>query len=387
MYSEIYKEANEMYDELVGWRRELHKMPETGLELPQTASFVMKKLREFDIPFETKVNGNCIMAYLGEGNKCLMLRADMDGLPMQEETGLPFASQNGRMHACGHDLHTTALLGAAKILKKHESELKGKIKLLFQPGEETFTGALAVTEENVLDNPKVDAAFGTHVASVCPVGVVMYGTTTNASVYGFKITITGKGTHGAMPQNGIDPINVGVHIYQGLQELIARECAPDKEATLTIGQFVSGTAGNVIPETAVLQGTLRTFCEETRKYLIKRIDEIVHSISEAFHAESKVEVLTDIPMVRCDEKRNERIAQAVQTMSKDLKVVSGLHTTGSEDFAVYSEKVPSSYFMIGAKADSGTVYPHHNPKVCFNEKALPIEAAVYACAALEWETV
>lgn len=387
MYSEIYSEANEMYDELIRWRRELHKIPETGLELPQTVSFVVKKLKEFDVPFERKVNGNCIVAYLGEGDKCLMLRADMDGLPIREETGLPFAAQNGRMHACGHDMHTTALLGAARILKRHEKELKGKIKLLFQPGEETFTGALAATAENVLNDPKVDAAFGTHVASICPVGVLMYGSTTNASVYGFKITITGKGTHGAMPQNGIDPINVGVHIYQGLQELIARECAPDKEATLTIGQFVSGTAGNVIPETAVLQGTLRTFSKETRTYLIQRIKEIVRSISEAFHAKSRVEVLTDIPMVSCDEKRNEQFAQAFQSMSKDLKVVPGLHTTGSEDFAVYSEKVPSPYFMIGAKVDSETVYPHHNPKVCFNEKALPIETAVYACAALNWGTI
>lgn len=385
MYSFLYNEANEMYDELVSWRRELHKYPEIGLELPGTAAFVKEKLKEFDIPFETKVNGNCVIGYLGTGERCLLLRADMDGLPIQEETQLPFASQNGNMHACGHDMHTTALLGAAKILKRHEKELKARIKLLFQPGEETFTGAQAAIDENILNSPKVDYAFATHVASVCPVGTIAYGTATNASVYGFKITVTGKGTHGAMPQLGIDPINVGVHIYQGLQELIARECSPNQEAALTIGQFSAGTANNVIPETAVLQGTLRTFDEETRTYLIKRIDEIVCNISSAFHAKSKIDVLGNIPMVRCDEERNEKLAQAFQTMSKDINLVSGLHTMGSEDFAVFSGMVPSSYFVIGAEADSETIYAHHNPKVCFNEKALPIEAAVYACAALDWE--
>lgn len=178
MYSSIYAESKEMYDELIEWRRELHKVPELGLELPKTVSFVKEKLTEWDIPFETKINGNCVIGYIGTGDKCLLLRADMDGLPMNEESQLSFASQNGNMHACGHDIHTTALLGAAKILKKHEKDLKGRIKLLFQPGEETFEGAKAVIAEGVLENPKVNAAFATHVASVIPVGTIAYGTMT-----------------------------------------------------------------------------------------------------------------------------------------------------------------------------------------------------------------
>ena len=385
MYTEIYKEAAAMYEELSSWRRELHKIPELGLNLPKTATFVKEKLQEFDIRYETKVDGNCVIAYLGEGDRCLLLRADMDGLPMKEELDVSFSSQNGNMHACGHDFHTTALLGAAKILKKHEKELKGTIKLLFQPGEETFTGARAAIKEQVLENPRVDAALGTHVASVCPVGVIGYGTVTNASVYGFKIILTGKGTHGAMPRNGIDPINAGVHVYLGLQELIARECAPGKEVTLTIGQFQSGTANNVIPETAVLQGTLRTFDDFLRQHFIQRIDEITKNIACAFHVEAKVETIMDIPSVYCDQERNERLARVYRSMNDELKVVPNLHTTGSEDFALISQRVPSSFFMVGAKAESDTIYEHHNPKVCFNEKALPVEAAVYACAALDWE--
>ncbi|QEK18627.1 M20 metallopeptidase family protein [[Clostridium] hylemonae] len=385
MYSSIYAESRKMYNELIKWRRELHKVPELGLELPKTVSFIEQKLTEWDIPFETKVNGNCVIGYIGTGDKCLLLRADMDGLPIREESQLPFASQNDNMHACGHDIHTVALLGAAKIIKKHEKELKGRIKLLFQPGEETFEGAKAVIAEGVLENPKVDAAFATHVASVIPVGTIVYGTMTGTSVFGFKITITGKGTHGAMPQNGIDPINVGVHIYQALQELIARECTPSKEVTLTIGQFNSGTANNIIPETAILQGSLRTFDSELKQYLITKIEEIVNNISNAFHAESKIDVLTDIPVLCCDEKRNMEIAKALSSMNTEFNIVSGLHTTGSDDFAVYASKVPSSYFIVGAKADSDNIYAHHNPNVCFNEQVLPIETAVYACVAMDWK--
>ncbi len=385
MYSEIYNEAKEIYNELVTWRRELHQMPELALELPKTVSFIKEKLTEFGVPFETKVDGNCIVGYLGEGERCLLLRADMDGLPIQEEIQLPFASHNGNMHACGHDMHTASLLGAAKLLKRHEKELKGKIKLFFQPAEETFAGAKSAVSEGMLENPKVDSAFATHVASVVPLGTVAYGTLAATSVFGFKITIKGKGTHGAMPQNGIDPINVGVHIYQGLQELIARECAPNKEVTLTIGQFNAGTVNNIIPETAVLQGTLRTFDNEVKKYFITRINEIVKNISAAFHTESEVEVLTDIPVLQCDEERNEKLAEAFRSMSEELKVISGLHTTASDDFAIFAERVPSSFFMIGAKTEEEKVYEHHNPKVCFNEQVLPIETAMYVCAAMDWE--
>lgn len=385
MYASIFAESQEMYNELIEWRRELHKIPELGLELPKTVSFVEKKLTEFGVPFETKVNGNCVVGYVGSGDRCLLLRADMDGLPVREESRLPFASKNGNMHACGHDIHTVSLLGAAKILKKHEKELKGKIKLLFQPGEETFEGAQAVMAEGILENPKVDSAFATHAASVVPVGTIAYGTLPAASVWGFKITITGKGTHGAMPQNGIDPINVGVHIYQALQELIARECAPDKEVTLTIGQFSAGTAGNIIPETAVLQGTLRTFSSEIKQYLMARIYEIVNNISGAFHAESKIDTLTDTPVLSCDEKRNSEIVKALDAMNPEFNIVSGLHITASDDFAVFANEIPSSYFIIGAKEDSDNIYAHHNPKVCFNEKVLPIQTAVYACAAMDWE--
>ena len=185
MYRELLEEAKTMEADLIAWRRKLHTMPELGLELPDTSTFVREKLEEMGIPYEIKVNGSCVVGILGKGSRCFMLRSDMDGLPFQEESGEEFASRNGRMHACGHDLHATVLLGAARLLKQHESELKGQVKLLFQPGEETFQGARAAVEEGVLDHPKVDSAFAMHVAAQMSPEYVAYGSLPMAGVYDY----------------------------------------------------------------------------------------------------------------------------------------------------------------------------------------------------------
>lgn len=258
MASKLLQEAKQFQDELVSWRRELHQIPELGTILPQTVRFAASKLDEMGIGYQIMEDCSCIVAQIGKGSKCFMLRSDMDALPVTEESGLPFASVNGCMHGCGHDLHATILLGAAKLLKAHEAELNGVVKLLFQSGEETFSGAKAAFERGVLENPHVDAAFAMHVfAGVAP-GVISYGVQAMASVYGFKIVLTGRGGHGSQPEICIDPINAGVEVYHALQSLIARECPPSAEAALTIGQFSAGNAANVIPEYCVLQGTLRT---------------------------------------------------------------------------------------------------------------------------------
>lgn len=385
MYADIYAEAQSMQDELVSWRRALHQVPEIGLELPQTVAIVTDALRKMDIPFRMIANGSGVLAQLGQGDRCLLLRADMDALPILEETDLPFAASNGNMHACGHDFHATALLGAAKLLKKHESELKCTVKLLFQPGEETFSGARACIADGVLENPTVHAAVATHVSSFGKVGQIYYGDVTNASVYGFKITIHGKGTHGAMPDQGIDPINVGVHIYQGLQALIARECAPSQEATLTIGQFAAGTANNVIPDTCVLQGSLRTFDAATRDLLVRRISEVTEHCAAAFGTTADIEVLSDLPTVHCDPALNDRFAKVFASMDPHLAFINGMRTTASEDFSLFAEQLPVAFYMIAAGIEDGPQVAHHNPKTCFNERALPLEAAIYTCAALDWE--
>lgn len=386
MYQELFQEAQAMQETLVAWRHTLHQTPELGLSLPQTSAFVQAQLTEMGVPFQTFADGNGVLAQLGQGERCLLLRADMDALPVKECSGVDFAATNGNMHACGHDMHATALLGAAKILKSHESELRGTIKLLFQPGEETFNGAATAIADGVLTAPKVDAAFAIHVASIAPVGLVAYGDTPYAAVYGFKITLTGKGTHGAMPALGIDPINTAVHIYLALQELIAREVPADKEAILTIGQLSAGEVFNVIPETAVMQGTLRVFDNDLRQTLIRRIGEVVTHIAAAYRTEAHIEVLGDVPAVTCDRDYNSQLADVVRQLSPQLVLSPGVHTTASEDFAFFSQQVPVAMFMIGAQADDGTpIYNQHNPQVRFNDKALPVAAAVYSAAALSWQ--
>ena len=385
MYRELLEEAKTMEADLIAWRRRLHTMPELGLELPDTSTFVREKLEEMGIPYEIKVNGSCVVGILGKGSRCFMLRSDMDGLPFQEESGEEFASRNGRMHACGHDLHATVLLGAARLLKQHESELKGQVKLLFQPGEETFQGARTAVEEGVLDHPKVDSAFAMHVAAQMSPEYVAYGSLPMAGVYGFRITLTGQGGHGSRPEKCIDPINTGVHVYLALQELIARECPAISETALTIGQFCAGSASNVIPETAVLQGTMRSFDEKTMAHLIARLNEIVPSVAEAYRTKAEIEVISDVPIVRCNEKLNQEIVEGLKELEPELKAVCAYHVMGSEDFAYISQKIPASYMCIGAGIeDVSKRYVEHNPKVRFHESALVKGAAIYAGTAMRW---
>ena len=346
MAHKILEEANEINDLLVKWRRDLHQIPETDLELPKTVEYISKRLDEMNVEYKVFPEVSVIIAQIGKGDKCFLLRSDMDALPVEEETGLEFASKNGCMHGCGHDLHATILLGAAKILKAHEEELPGVVKLLFQPGEETFRGAKAAVEAGVLENPHVDAAFAAHVFAAIPYGTIGYGVEAMASVYGFKITLTGRGGHGSAPEGCIDPINAGVEVYHALQALIARECPPSAEAALTIGQFTAGNAANVIPERCVLQGTLRTFNEELNAEYIKSVESLENP---------------------------------------GTTINSGFHVMGSEDFAVISAKVPASYFVIGAGVEDQSKWKgQHNPKILFNEKALPLGAAMYAKIAMDW---
>lgn len=385
MKDQILQEAKEMQEELIKWRHSLHKIPELGLNLPNTAAFVKETLAGMDIEFTEYKECSCITATLGKGGKYFLLRSDMDGLPMQEESGESFASENGCMHSCGHDLHASILLGAAKLLKKHESELKGTVKLLFQSGEETFEGAKAAIEAGVMENPHVDAAFAMHVASILPANTIIYGTYPMAAVYGFRVNLTGIGTHGSTPQLGVDPINTGVHVYLALQELIAREISSTDEAALTIGRFSAGAVSNVIPERAVLEGTLRTFKPEIRSRLMKRIDEVVRSVANTYRTEVEIETLSDIPPVTCSPEMNQEILASIHEMNPEIQTLPYYHVMGSEDFAFISDMVPSSYFGLGAGIEDQTKWlGQHNPRVRFSDNCLALGAAVYTKAAIDW---
>ena len=304
---------------------------------------------------------------------------------MREEADVDFAASNGNMHACGHDMHATALLGAAKILKAHESELQGTIKLFFQPGEETFSGVLAATNDGLFENPRIDAAVATHVASILPVGTIVYGEAANAGAFGFELTINGKGTHGAMPELGVDPINTAVHIYLALQELLAREVPASKEITLTIGELHAGTASNIVPDTAFMSGTMRVFDNDLRQQMIARFKEIVTAVAKAYRSDVEIKILCNLPPLYCDNDLQNGLAAVIADMSPTISIHKGLHNMASEDFAFISQRVPTAFFTIGAAVEEGPVYNQHHPQVCFNDKALPIATAIYAAAALAWQ--
>ena len=383
-----YERALELKDETIANRRHIHKNAETGLDLPKTKAYVMEKLTEYGL--EPKDCGYGVTATLGKGGKVLLLRADTDALPMPEESGEEFACPTGKeAHACGHDFHAAMLLTAAKMLKEKEDTLEGTIKFMFQPAEETFEGSKNMIENGILENPPVDAALAYHVSpGKMPIGLFMYNDkdTMMYSVDGFKITIHGKGSHGAYPHVGVDPINIGVHIHLALQELIARESDPTHSCVLTIGQFAGGTAANIIPETAVLQGTIRTNKPEARELLVRRMKEVAEKTAAVYNGTVDIEMISEVPPLICNPKLTDEVVGYMQELGiPGLTPYPGISASASEDFAVIAEKVPSTFMYLSAGyLDERGQYPAHHPKAQFNEDVCPIGAACLAHCASQW---
>lgn len=383
-----YERALELKDETIANRRHIHKNAETGLDLPKTKAYVMEKLTEYGL--EPKDCGYGVTATLGKGGKVLLLRADMDALPMPEESGEEFACPTGKeAHTCGHDFHAAMLLTAAKMLKEKEDTLEGTIKFMFQPAEETFEGSKNMIENGILENPPVDAALAYHVSpGKMPIGLFMYNDkdTMMYSVDGFKITIHGKGSHGAYPHVGVDPINIGVHIHLALQELIARESDPTHSCVLTIGQFAGGTAANIIPETAVLQGTVRTNKPEARELLVRRMKEVAEKTAAVYNGTVDIEMISEVPPLICNPKLTDEVVGYMQELGiPGLTPYPGISASASEDFAVIAEKVPSTFMYLSAGyLDERGQYPAHHPKAQFNEDVCPIGAACLAHCASQW---
>lgn len=383
-----YERALQLMEDTIADRRYFHKNAEVGLNMPKARAYVMDKLRECGL--DPKDCGHGVTATVGKGGKCILLRADMDALPMEEESGEFFACPTGtEAHTCGHDFHAAMLLTAAKMLKENEATLRGTVKFMFQPAEETFEGARDMIENGILEDPKVDAALAFHVTSgKMPIGIYMYNSTGTfmASVDGFRITVTGKGAHGAYPHNSIDPINIAVHVYLALEALIARETDPSKMCVLTVGSFNAGSAPNIIPESAVLQGTIRTNDKESRKLLVRRMKEAAAKTAEVYGGTAEIEMLSEVPPLVCDPELTNEMASCIQAMGIPGAIpYPGVSASASEDFASVADKVPSTFMHLSAGyLDERGIYPAHNPKVRFNEEVCPIGAAAYAHCATEW---
>ncbi len=396
---DLLKEATAFSQELTGARRFLHAHPGIGFDIAETLDFVEGELLRLGYaPERCGKAGVVALAGGGKPGKVFLLRADMDALPVREEAEVEYRAENGKMHACGHDMHTAMLLGAARLLKAHEQELEGAVKLMFQPAEETLAGALDMVRAGVLENPRVDAGLMVHVLAGLPfpagtVIVATPGVSAPAADY-FEIRVQGIGCHGSMPNMGVDPLTAAAHILIALQEISARELAVADRAVLTIGHMRAGDAPNVIPDTAVMGGGMRAYDEDTRALLKERITGIAEAVAAAFRAKAEVAFGDGCPALRNDPElvrategyMKELFGEKGALSAKELQAAGGAgKVSGSEDFAYVSGEIPAVMLAIAAgQPEKGYGAPQHHPKVRFDEAALPFGSAAYAYAAMRW---
>lgn len=381
--NKFLKRAQELEASMKNDRHYLHQNAEVGFDLPITTKYVMDRLQEIGLePKEICKSGVTALIEGKKPGKTYLLRADMDALSMNEENVLEFTSKTNAAHNCGHDMHTAILLGAAQILKENVDELEGNVRLMFQPNEEAFLGSKAMIEAGVLED--VDVASCMHMmldydASnyACAPGFF------SSSCDGFKITVSGKGCHGAMPHLGIDPINVGMSICTAFQQLVSRETPPKETASLTFGQFSGGNTPNIVPDKVVIQGTLRTYNAELRAKLVNRMQTIVKSAGEMYGTTVEYEVLSDVPSIYVNPEMLEEVKTYLSEIEGLTLANDNFRITPSDDMAFISEKVPTVYLLLQARVKDNP-YPHHNPKVLFDESAMTWGAAMHAQCAFEW---
>ena len=390
----LFEEAKGLKEKIVSHRRYIHEHAEIGLDLPITRGYVMEQLTKMG--YEPKEVGGGVVAVAGgkKPGKVFLIRGDMDALPIKETSGLSFQSETGNMHACGHDFHTSMLLGAAELLKEHENEIEGQVKLMFQPAEETLQGAASMIEAGLMEQPSVDAAMMIHMVISFPfdtgkVLVQQPGIGSSAADW-FEIHVQGKGCHGAMPNTGIDPLNTAAHILIALQEIHARGIPTGSSLALTVGQIHGGSVYNVVPDSAYMTGTIRTIDPEVRSFVKRRMKEIAENTAKAFGASAEVVFSTECPSVICDKDMCQKVTEYCKEIVGEENVVDtagmkGLFMAGSEDFALVAERVPSTFIALSAGSkEQGYLHPLHHPGASFDEDALPVGAAIYAGCAMEW---
>ena len=375
---------NQLKKYVVAWRRRIHASPELSFHEVLTSKAIAAELKRLGWQVKTGVGGTGVVGLL-QGKtqgKTVALRADMDALPVQEENQVPYCSKTpGKMHACGHDGHCAMLLGAASILIRNRAGLKGKVKLLFQPGEETPPGgALGMIAAGALESPKVDAVFGLHLDSSLPSGRIgLRQGPMMAASDNFKITIKGKGGHAARPHNCLDPITTGAQIVAALQTIVSRRVDPAQPAVITVGRFVSGTKHNIIPETALLEGTARSIDRHTWKMLPLWIKQIAENTARANGLTAEVEYERGYPVLYNDPRMinfSEGVVRSLLGPSAAAHIPAPL--MGGEDFAYFLQKAPGAFLRLGSCKDARTAFPWHHPRFNIDEEVLSKGAILLA---------
>lgn len=377
--------ANALAADIINWRRDFHQHPELAFQEVRTARIVADELKALNIEVQTGVGKTGVVGVL-EGaadGPTVLVRADMDALPIPTEVTTEYASQTaGVMHACGHDGHTAVLLGVARMFAQHRDEMKGRIKFVFQPAEEIGSGARAMKADGVLENPRPDVSLGLHLWNEMPVGEL--GVASGPVMAGsgdFEITIVGKGGHGAAPHMAIDPVVCAAQIVLAFQTIVSRTLDPLDTAVLSVTRVQAGTANNVIPQTAVIGGTFRFFKHSVAETLQRRMREIVDGVCAAMNCTAEVRLRqTTEPVTNADE-----VATAVRGVFQSLGITPDhfhhYRTMGSEDVGEFMTDIPGMFFFVGsADPKRGLNYPHHHPKFDFDEAALPLSAGLLASA-------
>lgn len=386
MMIDLTSQAADLLEYTRSLRRDFHRHPELGFREVRTAGVIARELRQLGLETTTGIAETGVVALL-EGEQpgpVVLARFDMDALPVQEDTGAEYASETpGLMHACGHDGHVAVGLTVARILHSLRAQMKGTVKFVFQPAEEGMGGAERMLAEGILEGPKVDYTLGMHLWNERPVGWV--GVTPGPLMAGadiFDVRIEGKGGHGALPHESVDPVVAAAHIIAAAQSIVSRNISPLDTAVVSICRLKAGDTFNVIPQWAEFSGTFRTYEPAVRERLVMRFETLVNSMADAMQCRAEVDIRRLTPAVINDPKVAEALRQSLQHLP-GLKVETGFRTMVSEDFAFMMEQVAGCYIMVGsANADRGLNYGHHHPRFDFDEAALPNAVAVMAACVL-----
>ena len=389
MVIDVGLEIRELKEDLIAVRRDLHMHPELAFQEHRTAGLLAERLRALGYQVQTGVAQTGVVGVLecGQPGKTLMLRADMDAFPIQEVEGRSYGSTiPGRMHACGHDGHTAVSIIVASILAKHRSQLKGRVKMVFQPAEEIVAGGKAMLEAGVMKDPTPDRVLGFHTFPSLEVGKVgVRNGVMWAGVDEIHVLIKGAGGHGGTPHLTADPNIAGAHILIALQNILARELSPFEPAAFTMGVFQGGTQFNIIPESTEIKGSSRTFSQESKEFVRRRAREIAQGVAQGFRCQAEVEVVRGAPAVDNDPAVADSVREAAaQVVGPDNVVDPGLSAVG-DDVSYFLQEAPGCYFVLGiANPDKGAGAPLHSPEYDLDEDSLPIAAETMARAAVQF---